>query len=221
VKKGFIEMPEIEAKFYLRDLPALRARIEAQGAELEAPRVHEVNLRFDTPEGGLKAVGQVLRLRSDSRARMTYKGPAAPGEEVAVRTEIEFEVNDFEAARALLEALGYEVFVMYEKFRTTYTLGGTEVTLDEMPFGYFCEIEGPDAETIRGVAQSLGLDWSTRINISYLELFERLKTNRRLEARHLSFAELQGPAYDAQDFDVRAADMPDLPGQPYPADGTG
>ena len=54
-----------------------------------------------------------------------------------------FEVSSFDNAKALLEALGYRVSVMYEKYRTTYDWGGCEVTLDEMPYGDFAEIEGP------------------------------------------------------------------------------
>jgi adenylate cyclase class IV len=53
---------ELEVKFYLSDLPALRARLEAAGAQLFKPRVHEINLRFDTPSGDLTRGYRVLRL---------------------------------------------------------------------------------------------------------------------------------------------------------------
>ncbi len=197
---------EIEAKFYLSDQNGLRERLEQAGAALAKPRVLEINLRFDTPGKALSSRGQVLRLRQDAAVRMTYKGPAEAGQSVAVRREIEFEVSDREAAKDLLEALGYEVMVMYEKYRTTYHYGGAEITLDEMPYGNFCEIEAPDAETVHTLADRFQLEWGARINASYLDLFGRLKTSRQLTARHLSFAELSGQTYSPEDMGVKVSD---------------
>jgi adenylate cyclase class 2 len=197
---------EIEVKFPVRDLAALARKLENQGAVLSAPRVREINLRFDTLDGALTAARRVLRLRQDAGAVMTYKGPAAPGEEVSSRQEIEFGVSDFGAARRLLEALGYVVSVMYEKFRTTYSLGELTVVLDEMPFGSFMEIEGPGAESIRGAAASLGLDWEARSTASYLGLFSILSANQGITAQNLSFAEFEGLQVHIEDMGLRYAD---------------
>ncbi len=51
---------ELEVKFYLADLPALEARLQALGARLSQARVHEINLRFDTPSLDLTAHGPGL-----------------------------------------------------------------------------------------------------------------------------------------------------------------
>jgi adenylate cyclase class 2 len=182
---------ELEVKFYLSDLPALRARLEAAGAQLFKPRVHEINLRFDTPSGDLTHGYRVLRLRQDSEARLTYKGPGELVDGVRSRQELEFTVSDFETARHFLEALGYEVSVMYEKYRATYTLDGVLVTLDEMPYGNFAEIEGPDGASIRKTAGVLGLDWERRILDSYIMLFDRLRERFGLAFRDLSFANFE------------------------------
>ena len=182
---------ELEVKFYLPDLPALRARLEAAGAQLVQPRVHEINLRFDTPSGDLARGYRVLRLRQDSEARLTYKGPGELVDGVRSRQELEFTVSDFETARHFLEALGYEVSVMYEKYRATYTLEGVLVTLDEMPYGNFAEIEGPDGASIRKTAEVLGLDWERRILDSYIMLFDRLRERLGLAFRDLSFANFE------------------------------
>ena len=103
------------------------------------------NLRFDDTEGGLRNAHRVLRLRQDDKARLTYKGPGSVEGGARLREELEFTVSDFETARKLLEALGYQVMLVYEKYRTTYALGGCEVTLDEMPYGSFAEIDGQGA----------------------------------------------------------------------------
>ena len=54
---------EIEAKFYLNDLPAAQRRLLLLGAQLTQPRLKETNLRLDTPSGDLSAAGRTLRLR--------------------------------------------------------------------------------------------------------------------------------------------------------------
>jgi len=188
----------------ISDRAALQAKLLALRAELKHARVFESNLRFDLPDGSLSARRLVLRLRQDERARLTLKGPAEIGAEVTTRSEIEFEVSSFDNARALLEALGYRLSVMYEKYRTTYALGGCEVTLDEMPYGDFAEIEGPGAEAIRGVANLLGLAWETRTAESYLMLFSRLRA-AGLSAQNLSFAEVT-QNFPPEAFGLKASD---------------
>ena len=195
---------EQEAKFYIFNRPALEAKLQTLGAELRHARVFESNLRFDWPDGSLSARRLVLRLRQDERARLTLKGPAVSGAEVMTRPEIEFEVSSFDNARALLEALGYRLVVMYEKYRTTYAFGGCEVTLDEMPYGDFAEIEGPGAAAIHAAADALGLAWETRTPDSYLMLFSRLGS-AGLAAKNLSFAEVT-QKYPPAAFGLQAAD---------------
>ena len=197
---------EIEIKLYLTDLPAFRQRLEDLGAALIEPRLHEINLRYDTPNGDLTRTAQVLRLRQDNAAHLTYKGKGEASGGVYVRREIEFTVGDFEAARAFLEALGYTVSLMYEKYRTTYDLDGVMVTLDEMPFGNFSELEGPDAESIHGVANKLGVNWNARIAESYTSLFANLKQTKGLSFQDLAFENFKGIAVSHQDLEVQTAD---------------
>lgn len=197
---------EIEVKFYLSSLPGLEKRIRAAGGVLQQGRVHETNLRFDLPDGSMTAERRVLRLRQDVQSVLTYKGPSAAGQTVNVRQEIETTVGDFAAARRILEALGYRVAVMYEKWRTTYDLGHLEIVLDELPYGNFCEIEGPDAEIIRSTAGLLNLDWNERITDSYLGMFWRLKEKLNLKAEHLDFASFTNLDIRADDLDIHPAD---------------
>jgi adenylate cyclase, class 2 len=197
---------EIEVKFAVRDLAGLAGRLQRLGAVVAAERVHEINLRFDTPAGDLSRERRVLRLRQDAGAVMTYKGPQDAGTDVSARQEIEFQVSDFGAARRLLEALGYVVSVMYEKFRTTYSLDDLIIVLDEMPFGNFVEIEGPDSLSICAAAAKLGLDWEARSTASYLGLFNQLRLVRGLPAQNLAFAELEGVHPQIQELGLRYAD---------------
>ncbi len=197
---------ELEAKFALTSLEKLTRKLVALGARVVQPRVLETNLRFDTPQRKLLADHRVLRLRKDERVRLTYKGPAQAGQEVGVRQEIEFEVDDFEAARRFFEALGYDVVMVYEKYRTTYALGEVEVMLDEMPYGLFAEIEGATADQIHRAALQLGLNWDARAAVSYQELFFRLRDAFNLPVKYLTFDEFQPYTFTPADFGLKPAD---------------
>ena len=197
---------EIEVKYYLQDLAAFRQRLLSAGAFLTQPRVKEINLRFDTPQRDLSQKAQVLRLRQDEAAHLTFKGPGALEGGVLSRQEIEFEVSDFAAARRFLEALGYRVFTTYEKIRENFTLAGVQVSLDEMPFGNFTELEGPNPEAIRKLAESLGLAWERRIAMSYLELFARLKARLALPFDDLTFEAFQALVIRPEDLGVQPVD---------------
>jgi adenylate cyclase class 2 len=170
-------------------------------------RVFEVNLRFDTAAHELSSGHRVLRLRQDAGAHLTYKGPSQQRSGVTARQEIEFELDDFGAARRLLEALGYQVDVIYEKYRTTYDLEGVKITLDELPFGFFCEVEGPDPDSIQAASQKLGLNWDVRVMDSYLMLFAQLKDKKKWAFRDLTFTNFVGITVVPEDLELHAADL--------------
>jgi adenylate cyclase class 2 len=147
-------------------------------------------------------------LRKDTADRVTYKGPGLTLDGVYHRKEIQFTVSDFNAAQAFLEALGYQISMVYEKFRTVYALGDVLVTLDELPLGNFIEVEGPDPKSIQQTSQQLGVRWASRITSSYISLFQIACQTMHLKTNNLTFA----------DF-VNIVVMPDHLGV-HPADGS-
>jgi adenylate cyclase class 2 len=201
---------EIEAKFYLHHLADMRQRLLELGARLLASRSLEKNLRFDTPDRSLSRIGSVLRLRQDRTIHLTYK---APGPSSEVRREIELEVDDLNAARAFLEALGFERVFYYEKYREVLTLEPVHVMLDELPFGCFLEIEGDSLVDVAQAARRLGLDWDRRIPDSYPALFEHLRSSLDLPFSDATFAGFSGrPRIQAADLAVREATSSQAPG---------
>lgn len=205
---------EIEVKFYVRDLARVEQTLQKLNARMAQKRALETNLRFDTTENSLGRYRHVLRLRrpapgylpEDPQGLLTYKGPTQSGQSISIRQEIEVVVSDFETALHLLEALGYQVVVMYEKWRTVYRVGDVDVDLDETPLGNFLEIEGPDTAGIQEVALLLGLDWEARSGESYMALFNRVRLARGLSVQNLSFAEFQGIQVQPQEMGLRPAD---------------
>lgn len=178
---------EQEVKFHLDNPDAFQEKLLAAGARLVQPRVFERNLRFDTPDRRLSASFQVLRLRQDAACRLTWKGAGEPGGEVSAREELEVTVSDMATAQGILEGLGFEVIFIYEKYRSAWDLHGSEISVDEMPFGLFCEIEGPTIAAIRSTAEILDLNWDKRSTLSYLALFNNIKTAKQLEFRDMTF----------------------------------
>ncbi len=197
---------EIEAKFYLLHLDLMRTRIHRFKASLIEPRILEANLRFDLPDGSLGSKGHVLRLRNDTKSRLTFKGESQNKKGVLVRKEIEFVVEDFEKARQFLEALGYQKIVYYEKYRTTYALEHTSIMLDELPYGNFIEIEGESVGQIQAVAANLDLDWNAAIDRSYTALYENVRQSLKLSFEDISFENFDGMHVTAADLKVHAAD---------------
>jgi adenylate cyclase class 2 len=197
---------ELEVKFHVNDLSALEARLRGLGAKQVQARLHEVNLRLDTAELSLTNSLQVLRLRQDSQARVTYKGPGTTQDGVQVRQEYEFVASDFEAARNLFKALGYDVAMMYEKYRTVYDLDEVHITLDEMPYGGFIEIEGPHPQGIQSVSRRLGVSWEVRVLDSYTVIFEELRAALSFDFRDLSFKNFSDLPISLQVIGIRPAD---------------
>lgn len=198
---------ETEVKFCVKNLKRVELRLHELKAQLIQPRVHEINLRYDNPSGDLRRNLKVLRLRKDSEAKFTFKGPSEAREDgVLRRREIEFTVSDFEAAKQFLELLGFVPVVFYEKFRATYEMDGVHIMLDELPYGTFVEIEGEDVRTLRKVADALGLNWNAMVKAGYHALFERVAGKFGLDVSQLSFEALRSTRITPDDLSIIPAD---------------
>ena len=185
------EMQEVEVKLHTPDLAAVKRALEEANAIPLTLRVFERNTRYDSADGSLAAAGIVLRLRQDVAVKLTYKADASIERGIVSRFEAEVEVWDFKTMDVILRRLGYEVALIYEKYRTTYTLDGAEVVLDELPYGNFTEIES-DAATIERVVEALGLGGARRMAGSYVDIFWDVKARLGLDARDCTFEAFAG-----------------------------
>mgnify|MGYP001161860944 CR=1 FL=1 len=197
---------ETEVKFYVRDLKKIELRLLELKAQLIQPRVHEVNYRYDTPDGSLRAKEHVLRLRSDTNAVLTFKGHSDLIDEVFSRIEWETTIGDLETGKRILEALGYVQFLVYEKYRAIYEIKDCHVMLDELPYGDFVEIEGPDVSDIRKTALHLDLDFESAVGAGYVRLFEIYNSKYGLPPSDLTFEALREKKPTPEELDIHAAD---------------
>ncbi len=191
---------EVEVKFWVAEHTAVRQTLLSLGATLSKPRVFERNLRLDTPDQQLLQKRQLLRVRQDTTVTVTFKSDTItlPDSEAKVREEIEFQASDGETAVLLFQRLGYSPVQVYEKYRETFQLGEVEVVLDELPFGNFVELEGPEA-AIKTAAAQLGLDWNHRLLTNYLALMAQLQAHHHLPFHDLTFANFAGHPFNISD----------------------
>ena len=99
----------------------------------------------------------VLRLRRvGNRGILTYKERFPSRSDIKHQREDETSVGDPNAMEAILDALGFRPALVYEKRRETWSLGKTEIVIDELPFGLFMEIEGTE-QGIRDIESKLAI----------------------------------------------------------------
>ncbi len=186
---------EIEIKFYIPDIDAIRARIRSLGAELKASGF-ETNIRFDDAAQHLKQAKMLLRLRQDARCRLTVKSPPDDADtEFKIFRELEVDISDSQTMIAILGQLGYYPRQVYEKQRETYLFKHTELCLDSLPYGHFLEIEG-EKDDIRKAAEAIGLNWENRITANYLSLFATLQKQLNLPFEDITFENFKSVKVD-------------------------
>ena len=196
------KLQEVELKLHTPDLSVVQSALEKAAAALSKPRVYERNIRYENAALTLGEQGIVLRLRQDNQATLTCKQGKALENGISRRFEAEVVVSDFETMDIILRRLGYQAALIYEKYRTTYTLGAAEIVLDEMPFGSFSEIEA-DAAVIEALVKRLGLAQFRRMAGNYTEIFADVKARLKLDFRDLTFdnfkdIEVPGWVFEAQ-----------------------
>jgi adenylate cyclase class 2 len=148
---------EIEKKYRLTDQQreSIVARLNALDASPNATEF-ETNTLYRNPN--IELDNAVLRLRRVSdHAILTFKKRFASESLVKRQLEEETEVADAEATERILGQIGFVPSLIYEKRRQTWKYAETEITVDELPFGWFMEIEGEEND-IERVERELSID---------------------------------------------------------------
>lgn len=200
---------EIEIKLPVPNVAKILARLRTIGAD-RIERVYECNSLFDTPDGQLRRLSSILRIRCErncdprtgrsqirgrkkaSEGLLTFKGPIPedlglrPG--YKERQEIEFRLRNAARFERVLRRIGLRPWFQYEKYRTKYCIHGPElqIDLDETPIGVFLELEGSRVD-IDWAAKALGYSKSDYITASYFELYAARCSKRRLKVTNMVF----------------------------------
>jgi adenylate cyclase, class 2 len=205
---------ETEIKLAVSDGKAFERKLKKLGAKTIGAgngRVHEMNVIFDTPDGGLAKHGQLLRIRTETpaavgkktlaaRVILTFKQPIVrgvdeEGSRFKVREETEVEVADAAPLMKIFEGLGLRGWFTYEKYRTTWKLGAAArwaadllIEVDVTPVGTYVELEGPPGAIDRA-ADELGYARKDYLLKNYLTLYAENCRRRGVSPGNMLFAD--------------------------------
>jgi adenylate cyclase class 2 len=214
-----IKLKITDVRAFLRALKRIGARPVAGGAE----RVHEENVIFDTPQGGLAKHGQLLRIRTETRENhgkakakvpdrrfvITFKQPIAGVAARAtrnvgygphkVRDETEVEVSDAANLTRIFEGLGMSGWFRYEKYRSTFQLPNSK----SWARGLLIEVDETPigtfvelegpADAIDRAATELGYAKSDYVVKNYLVLYMEECRRKGEQPSHMLFPPKQKP----------------------------
>ena len=211
---------ETEIKLRISNVPAFHRALKRIGARLAGPgtsKVHEANVIFDTPQGGLAKHGQLLRIRTETpevrgkpkttgpqqRVVLTFKQPMvqAAGAETGsassgsykVRDEIEVEVAEGGNLTRIFEGLGMSGWFRYEKCRTTFRLPASKA----WALGLLIELDETPigtfvelegpAAAIDRAAAELGFSKHDYLSKNYLRLYMEECRRKGVQPSHMVF----------------------------------
>jgi len=209
-----IKLKIADVRAFHRSLKRIGARPAGKGSE----RVHEENVIFDTPEGGLAKHGQLLRIRTESpetrgkaktkdskqRVVLTFKQPiagAAAGAarhlrrgQYKVRDETELEVSDAGNLTRIFEGLGMSGWFRYEKYRSTFQMPNSKAWAR----GLLIELDETPigafvelegpAEAIDRAAMELGFSKNDYVLKNYLVLYMEECRRKGEQPSHMLFS---------------------------------
>ena len=155
---------EIEAKFLDIDPNSLREKLKALDAKLVYPERMMSRKVFDFPDHRLEKEGAWIRVRNEGdKITLSYK--KLVDRSLHGTKEITVVVNDFDETCNLLLALGFKQDSFQETKREKWELENCEITIDTWPWiPTFVELEAPDEDIIKSLAEKLGLDWNKALH---------------------------------------------------------
>jgi len=177
---------EVEIKFRVENISALKRKLRAAGFRLKTRSTHELNTLYDLPGEVLRNRKELLRLRQYGKSwKLTHKSKGE-AKRHSSRQELETGVSDGKTMDAILRALNYSPSFVYEKMREEWTDGKGQVVVDHTPIGDFCEIEGKP-RWIDATAKKLQVQREDYITKNYATLFTEWTQEKGSPATEMTF----------------------------------
>lgn len=150
---------EIEARFLNVDLEKMRETLMSVGGMLVHPERLMRRETFDFKDKRLAAIGGWVRIRDEGdKITMSYK--QVSDLTIHGTKEVMLTIDSMEQAKIFLEVLGVYAKSVQENKRETWNLDNCEVVIDTWPWVPTCiEVEGPNEDAVRTVAEKLGYSW--------------------------------------------------------------
>lgn len=182
---------EIEGKFRIASIEAIRSTLAANGAICVQPM--RLMKRALIEEAHHSDENSFIRIRDEGdKVTLTYK--RRESDTLHGQKEIEVVVSSFDKTIELFAAAGWRYITFQESKRETWTLDGAEVVIDEWPWiDPYIEIEAPSEEIVRAVAKKLAVDWNTAnlgsVDNFYKERFPDMTVRGVIDIKEVRFNE--------------------------------
>lgn len=171
---------EVEKKYALPNADALKTKLEELGAK-PSPQTRQIDAYYNAPHRDFLApvaISEWLRIRTEERGSSVNFKVWHPVDAITKTHADEYEtrVEDPEAIRRMVEALGFTPLVTVDKTREEWKLPNVEVVFDHLEgAGDFVEFEfkgdaaDVDDATTRLVTfiESLGVELGETVNRGY------------------------------------------------------
>ncbi len=161
---------EIEVRFLEIDKKALIKKLHKLDAKDFGENLLDEIIFESREKDGL---GKFIRLRkTKNKIQIAYKHHTA--HTVDGTYEIEFEVSDWDKAKAFLKETNAGKMRIQQKKRHIFELDDITIDIDTWPqVPTYVELEGPSENTLKDMAQKLGLSWKYAIFENALRVIEK------------------------------------------------
>jgi len=177
---------EKEIKIPLENLDNFLAVLNSRGAKFLG-KGFQRTIRMDRDDLSLEHEKKFLRVRSGSKNVVTLKAKIAKeNKNIFERMEIETEIKEPDKMLAILSELGFTKQFIMEKYRAEWKYKKVDITVDEMPFGFYVELEGEE-DDIYEMAKELGLDSNNKIIVTYWDIFADYNKENGLSGDNIIF----------------------------------
>ncbi|MDD4662071.1 MAG: class IV adenylate cyclase [Candidatus Pacebacteria bacterium] len=166
---------EIEVKFKIDEVEKIKEKLIDSGVSL-SKAYKQTTYGFFSDDSVSKGIFPRIRDEKDDIV-LTVKVRPKEESEYFERAEYSMKISSTEEGVDILKVLGFNEVKMFEKVRQEGELLNTKITLDELYFGTFLEIEG-EKEDIENVIIKLGLENKKRLAKAYLALEEDYKNGK-------------------------------------------
>lgn len=164
---------EIEIKFKIENVESMKRKLLQAGAIFIEKPYEQTTYGYFSTDSMTKGIFPRIRNEKD-KIVFTVKVKKDQQPEYKERMEYSMNLDSIDQGENILFALGYDKVRVFTKIRQEYTLLNTKITIDELYFGIFLEIEGEKMD-IEKVINNLALKDKERITKAYLSLEDDYK----------------------------------------------
>lgn len=155
---------EYEAVFAPVNKEEIRETLARAGALCEREEYLQRRINFTLPKESPYSETGWIRVREEGGVVTMSLKAVTNNDVMEGQKEICLNVDDYEEARAYMNALGCKEKAYQETKRELWKLDGVEICIDEWPWlEPFIEIEGDSELAVKNVAEKLGFSWADAI----------------------------------------------------------